>query len=940
MSQEKEASLPIESFLGINRSSSKEDLIPGQLFSAQNLWEREVGILETRGHSVALTSQLPSNITGLDRNFRIYRNESDKVRICAAHCTRDVEQLADLPNGVALSFVSDANGWWNNDVTFGAGYGATTFNFTHRAIILRFIGYGLDKFYEINVASVTGYSAATDQKLRVVVSQAQEENITGIEIYAVCKSGEVETPATITSTSQYNETTMWCGFIELVSQSTGTFDFLYSPYSYDDTIADGTDVAATERTFNVTAYRSGAFGETGTLKAGKTYYVLVMQQHASFNENPNGSMEYLGATIDVDGGELVPITIPGDEGDTGYIVVNTINANTVCFMVCIGESAQTMQPIGIFNDSETIDEGITVGDVMITDYPRYSPAVMNIEQNSATSTFCFRTSDFSTSDMLIGIEDDGSIFPIFATRLHMNPNAMFLVSTWLDWFGNIGVSPNNFGYMWGIVNAPDAYHKLSTGGKFEFVQYKDLCYFVNDWSPLRQGEDVSSPIGVLESRTNHNYFVCDGNVAANVIEDYRSVGVMTLPSHKHISIFRESIVLGGGIQAIDPENGLPIDPRKQITYSRAGNPHDFTVAGAASPMLQQVLFAQTPEKINGLGIYSNTTSDSGPLTFLIISKLNSIWILNELPFFDGTAVTVVAALNTLLQTDIRRLSGKVGCASSHTIVNTPVGTIFSSYDQVYLLRESGEPAPIGQEISNLLKASNLTNASACYHDRHYKLSFRNEDLDGDVENCNNVEVWLNIHKMIENKGGSDWVGPMVGRRILSSFVEDLEGDGDTYATGRDRICVDNDPTLDTGVATHLRIYKADVTPAQSDTQILDFATAVESEIVTKDFDITPQDNNWNKLIKRWYWKLRINKVSATPLTYTDSTYIDGVFAEDQPVTAYGVTSVDFDEQPLKLSRVFPESRIRGRTVRKVLTTTDRIGIGGFQLNYSVERRRI
>lgn len=914
MATEKEAGFPIEGFGGINRNVDREDLLPDQLYSAQNLWEKTLGLLETRGASEALTGSLPSNIIGLGRNFRIYKNQDEKVRFCAIQCDPDIQELNALPAGVALSFVTDASAYWNADTAFGAGYGATTFNFTHRYILLRFVGYGVDYWYEVAVTDVTDYAAATKQKLRVVVSQAQNSNITGIEVYAVVKCGNTETVATVTASSGYNQMTMWCGLIDLVSSSTGTFDFMYSPYSYDNTIAANTTIAGATRTFVAEGRAEGSFGVTGsTLEAGKTYYVAVLPQYAVFSANPDSRCCYRNPTASVwdsSDSHVIAVTIPGQPGDTGYINISGFNLNTVAYIVAIGESPQLLQPVKLFNNGR-VDSSEN-----ITSIPVGNPAVVDIGYTAdGVANLIFRASDYSHHDMLMGIEDDGSVFPIFVTRLHEDAQ---LDTTYIDWIGNF-VDIQTFRYY--LTNAIAQVHRLGDGHDYQFESWQDLCFFVSTWNPNLLPSATSYT--ALDSRTETNYYMTDGRVGAAVIEDYQATP-RRLPCCHYIKKFDSSIVLGGGVRAINPATLNTVDdPSKTLYFSRALNPYDFTIAGAASTTHQTVSQDEDGEDINGLGIFTNTTVDTGPQSHLITSKKNALWSLNQLPVVDSGALDLTGVKNTIL-------SKKAGSVGHNTFVNTPIGLIVAANDNVYLVRESGEPAPIGQNLYGLLRDADFSKASACYHDKHYKLSFYHPDYSG-TAGYNNVEVWLNINKMIELKGKEDWVGPMIGRAIFSSFVEDRAGDGLTYSSARDRLCVDQE---------NLRVFKADVEPDEGDTEVLDFATAVTAEFATKDFTVAEQDNNWNKLLKRTYWKLKTNMTSGAPLSYTEKTYVDGALVETKSAQAYGTSSVDFSDQPLKLNGVFPASRQRGRTLRKVFTTAKRIGIAGFQINYTVERRRI
>lgn len=236
----------------------------------------------------------------------------------------------------------------------------------------------------------------------------------------------------------------------------------------------------------------------------------------------------------------------------------------------------------------------------------------------------------------------------------------------------------------------------------------------------------------------------------------------------------------------------------------------------------------------------------------------------------------------------------------------------------------------------------MSRAFACYHDKHYKLAFSHPDYSGyNGGLSNNVEMWLNINKLIEKKGGEDWVGPMIGRAVDFCFVEDKDGDGDSYDTARTRYAVDN--YMGTG-----RIYKADVIPLTTADTVYDQElvadgadVAVTSIITTKDMDISQQDNNWIKLLKRFYIKMRTNWTTPLAANATHTIHADGTA---QATTSFGdditASTGNFSDKALSLVRLFPDGRVRGRTFRMSFTFTKRVAIGGLQINYQVERRRV
>ena len=946
MGSEREASLPIEDFGGVNLNADSEDIAPNQLLSAQNLWEKTLGVLETRGHSQTVLAK-PSSVVNykIGQIYKLYKTGTEVARFAPMQCTPSCEVLSVLPTGVTLSFHTNANGFWNTD----HAYGGTTLSHLHRRIIVRFVGYGVDKFYEIAPTAITGY-AATTQILRVSVANTFDNtSITGIEIYVTVASGSTETIAAITDVSSYQEQTMWVGHVNVASDSLlpWTQNFPGCPFGYDVSVAANTTIATDERGFSVNGYESGVNNISGTFVGGKTYYVAVLPQYAVFSAGTLSRMCYRNPTVDVFGGEVVPVTIPG--ATTGYISINSIAPFTQCYLVAIGDTPQTLQPHRVYNDSGSLHYDSSLpnqysasGESFIESPPLNCPGVVDMHYTAeGLATLQFRFSDFSRKDMLVGINDDGTTYPIFCGRLHATVNSS---GVWRDVVSEFAVAPTSVGlsveatdfrWVWYSVNHMAQMQQMGIGSTYNFISHNYYSLFVNDYDPqaLQVFAVGTSNYYPMEGRTGTNYWICDGKVAALVIEDYQA-STITLPNMKMIAKFDSSIILGGGTPGVDPLTGLRNDSSKTLYFSRALNPFDFTIAGASSVTHQTISQDDDGEDITGFGIFTTTTSDSGPQSHLVTAKKNLLWILSSIP--DVTSGVLDKATN-------RVLSKKVG-GYHKTFANTPIGLIVAGNDNVYLLRDDGEPNPVGQGISKILKGANMTKAVAVYHDKHYKLSFSHADYSGYVSGHNNVEMWLNINKIIETKGGEDWVGPMIGRGVDSCFVEDHSGDGSTYNTASTRWCVDTyGGTAGTG-----RIFKADVAPAESDATVYDYGsflgetyTPVTCILSSKDLDISKGDNNWNKILKRFYVKVRSNWTSAAANSATHTIYANGVSNSAVDFTSsIGNNAGNFSEKVLDLVGLFSATRLRGRTFRLVFTFTKRIAIGGFQINYQVERRRI
>jgi hypothetical protein len=87
MATEKEQTLLVEDFLGIDRQVQSEDTDNLAFDTLQNLYEKKLGAVEKRGGSDVIRDNWPSNITGIDNHSRLYVRDIEKKRILAIHCT-------------------------------------------------------------------------------------------------------------------------------------------------------------------------------------------------------------------------------------------------------------------------------------------------------------------------------------------------------------------------------------------------------------------------------------------------------------------------------------------------------------------------------------------------------------------------------------------------------------------------------------------------------------------------------------------------------------------------------------------------------------------------------------------------------------------------------------------------------------------------------------
>lgn len=117
--------------------------------------------------------------------------------------------------------------------------------------------------------------------------------------------------------------------------------------------------------------------------------------------------------------------------------------------------------------------------------------------------------------------------------------------------------------------------------------------------------------------------------------------------------------------------------------------------------------------------------------------------------------------------EVNRISFDCGCSSQDTIVYTPHGTIWASWDDVWLFRAGSVPVRIGTNIQPALtkNAANLRKYwHAEYHDGFYRLAIYSEGA-GPADNspCDE-QWWLDLRSGPPTDADSaKWYGPMVYR---------------------------------------------------------------------------------------------------------------------------------------------------------------------------------
>ena len=891
MSNESEKALPICDFLGIDRTTNTENVPPGGFYSLQNLYEREIDTLEKRGGSQVINQNWPSNIIGINNITKLYDRDLTSARILGVQC----KPPTTIPIPTLTGFSADSiagTGHWNESL--GGGPVSKTGTLFSSVVVqlgwinLQFVGFGINFYKKLQINNYN----TTNRVLQIVIPSGIDANITGINLYS-----ETLVDGRFTGSVYGYLSPVWFGYIDLIKYPNGgTFNFVMAPRYWDTTnIADVHTAPIGDSLPQYTL--KGTTG--GTLIPGKTYYVAVMTQVLSSNLNgvPNQGVDYsiwkfaLPNTI-----QFPAITLgPGETA----IIVEPLSGHelgtTSCYAIAVGTdpSLLTMQFItnnGAISSSNTI-----------TDLFKTSPNLVVVTYDATNSIYKFLAPDYSIKDMLIRLENDTyKTYPIFVsgiTDLNQVPEEPWGSTNFYD-----TLIPGFYFNEWdNAISGID--WKIGDGNIDRFTQLDNQVYFVND-AEVQLIDDPSiylnSGNGRLCAGINKSgLYATDGYIASAIVFKY---GTTPPPKAKFITTYQESLVTGGG-------SGMS-DSYDKFYFSQTLEPYDFSQSSGAA--IAYVEVGTEGDPITGFGVYSYTHALLGPVSQLIVGKKNSTWVLSNLP----TSWTT--------KTSMTCMSQRVGI-SGETIINTDIGCIFSSKDNVYMFSNTGEPQPIGDSIHNILKEFSLdtmSKAQAVYHDQHYKLTF---SVAGETDS---IELWLDIKKMKALKGKPVWKGPMIGRRIDSSNVEYLVNDPST------RVAVDR---------VSKRVFESDVYGLTTD-----FGNNIVFDIATAYHPMAPAVH-MKKLYTRCYWKMK----TMMPVTFTEETlFDDGRLKETQTLTFAPPTEATWSQAVwdnilfrnawYKIYASYPKSRLTGVTIRKRLVHSgiQNIAISAISPHFKLEKRRV
>lgn len=208
------------------------------------------------------------------------------------------------------------------------------------------------------------------------------------------------------------------------------------------------------------------------------------------------------------------------------------------------------------------------------------------------------------------------------------------------------------------------------------------------------------------------------------------------PIGKFIEIYKDKAIIASSESNNWYQEGF-------VYYSADGDIFDFND-------LTRVLKVNTSDQsqIAGLALYSQDLSTTGGQTYLVVGKLQSVFTWNG----DVSAAPV-------------QIQKAAGFVSPDCMVNTTLGPIFVSYDNVFLFTSSQNIIPVGDAIKPILSSLTPTQLgliSVGYHKEHVKIGYPSDaSLDS--------EIWL---KLIYENGGVNryWTGPHLMKKYTNACV--------------------------------------------------------------------------------------------------------------------------------------------------------------------------
>jgi len=451
MATENERSLLVDDFLGIDRQVNRDDVNQQGFHTLQNLYEKKIGELVCRPGSTEIIGEddWPSNVKSINNLYKSHFRDFESSRIIGIECEpSDTQPIPDTTGFNATLINGGSGNWFSSPGGAKLGTDPEIDIGPYPKLTMQFVGFG--ECFNLDIG-IDNYSIGFAGDLQITVPDISNSNITGINLY----SYTVVDGRTTGLTKRWPQP-IWFGYIDLVANPTGgVFTFTEAPryFQLSDIVA-ATTFGATTPTFTL----SGGTG--GNLMPGRTYYVAVMGQRVTIDNDTipgygaKGVDDYEYAKWQAAG--LTAINAIALSSEETAINIDNISGTSSAYAIAIGTHEDILEMQFITNSVN-----VTVNNIV-----RHTPNCVFVRKDSASSDWIFQMPDFSTRDMLAKIDDDGNISPIFVCNLS-------LINTSKDKIGSWTSPP-------GDIYAGAAPWYIGEGDEVRYAQIGDHVYFVND----------------------------------------------------------------------------------------------------------------------------------------------------------------------------------------------------------------------------------------------------------------------------------------------------------------------------------------------------------------------------------------------------------------------------------------------------------------------------
>ncbi len=413
---------------------------------------------------------------------------------------------------------------------------------------------------------------------------------------------------------------------------------------------------------------SYSFGTDGNLEAGRTYYFGVSPwlstgtKHVISNGHTSGATKFAVALPE--GKSSISVVFTGLAGTAGDSVAAAYTRN-ILFM---GITPEDMLPCYTSVDGTVLPVLNVIGGsaTKIKDLPKNSNLIARAEEvvagsftGYAPNNRAFMTWPLTSSSVPSSLSDADISDKMAACFIQLP----YATATHVELYPVLGYELNvsNPGEVWtGFdLSLDHAINSAPLGNRLYFTNGADSPWYTN------------------------------GIVLKAIIRDYQTAKI---PITTCIAAYQESLVLAGGRANFSNTEGA-------VYYSQSANPWSFTLTPAVTPAYNFFLANQgDASAIVGLGIYSQTLSDVGASTFLLIGKENATVSWNG----GRTASDQV----------VSQVGKAVGWPSAKSFVLTPWGPFLFGQDNIYFCNGT-EMKQAGNDVAEIIQAISPDDYTYC-----------------------------------------------------------------------------------------------------------------------------------------------------------------------------------------------------------------------------------